>query len=84
MVKSRFNNFTHRLAVCVIMALNGILSDGLKRVKKRSKTHRDFIFDLCCGLFAFHLSFNEEEFHAANQKCKSECWKYRLAVPTST
>ena len=43
------------LAVCLLTALHGVLSDGLKGLKQRSKTHWYFIFDLCCGLFAFHL-----------------------------
>ena len=38
-----------------------------KRVKTEIKTHWDFIFDLCCGLFAFHLFSITEEFHAGNQ-----------------
>ena len=74
--------------VISLIAFGGVPAHGLawhierwpKRVKTEIKTHRDFIFDLCCGLFAFHLFSITEEFHAGNQKCKSECWKYRLAV----
>lgn len=51
-----------------------------KRTKTEIKIHWYFIFDLCCGLFAFHLFSIMEVFHATNQKCKSECWKYSIAV----
>ncbi len=46
------------LAVCLLTALHGVLSDGLKGLKQRSKPISISFFDLCCGLFAFHLFFN--------------------------
>ena len=60
------------LAVCLLTALHGVLSDGLKGLKQRSKSIGISFLILCCGLFAFHLFSITEVFHAANQKCKSE------------
>lgn len=67
------------LAVCLLTALHGVLSDVLKGLKQRSKPI-GISFLIYAVAFCFSSFSITEVFHAANQKCKSEYWKYCLAV----
>ena len=68
------------LAVCLLTALHGVLSDGLKGLKQRSKPISISFLIYAVAFLLFIFFSITEVFHAANQKCKFECWKYRIAV----
>ena len=68
------------LAVCLLTALHGVLSDGLKGLKQRSKSIGISFLIYAVAFLLFIFFSIMEVFHATNQKCKSECWKYSIAV----